>query len=274
MTGGPLRQPGRALRAQRLHTPAQLAAVAARVGKPVYVVDAQAVDQARSVQGKNRRVRRFEHGRVLDPQARQAVDVEKAPPVDLVGCRPPPRQPKVLPIQQTMQVVAAKFRRSVIGTQRFCDRLRVVRTPQFLACGLRCQTHRVAFRRQVCKRTGDVLQRAAFSQQDGGVVARVDGKTIAEVVDEQTPVFRVEAELKLVFLEHTSVSLAQERRQHTAAQRGIRRIPVYVKELCVGAGAPPFQHVEPPGVVCTAHTHVVGHDVEDQPHAVRAQRCH
>jgi hypothetical protein len=32
-----------------------------------------------------------------------------------------------------------------------------------------------------------------------------------------------------------------------------------------------FQHVQPPGVVGLQHAHVVGHDVQDLPHAVAAQ---
>ncbi len=38
-----------------------------------------------------------------------------------------------------------------------------------------------------------------------------------------------------------------------------------------GLKAPPFQQIQPPGIIRATHGHVVGHDVEDQPHPLCAQ---
>ncbi|MNF62539.1 hypothetical protein D3C84_442230 [compost metagenome] len=48
-------------------------------------------------------------------------------------------------------------------------------------------------------------------------------------------------------------------------------MPLDIEELAVGAQPSPFQQVQPPGVISAAHRHMVGDDVEDQPHVVFAQ---
>ena len=97
----------RALGGQGRQPPAQLAAIIARVGEAVDVIDPDAVDQAPGVKAKDGLVRRFEHVRHLDPDAGQAVHVEKATPVDFIRRRAPPGQAVALPLQQSMQPVAA-----------------------------------------------------------------------------------------------------------------------------------------------------------------------
>ncbi|CRQ93903.1 hypothetical protein PAERUG_E15_London_28_01_14_07034 [Pseudomonas aeruginosa] len=51
-----------------------------------------------------------------------------------------------------------------------------------------------------------------------------------------------------------------------------RRLPVDVKPCCVRASTPVHQHIVPPMAV-RGRRQMVGYDVEDQAHAVRARRC-
>ncbi|MNP48554.1 hypothetical protein D3C76_1426830 [compost metagenome] len=48
-------------------------------------------------------------------------------------------------------------------------------------------------------------------------------------------------------------------------------MPLDIEELAVRAQASPLEQVQPPGIVITADRHVVGDDIEDQPHVLRAQ---
>jgi hypothetical protein len=59
--------------------------VASGIAQPVWMVDAQPVDELRGGQVQDQAVRRLEHLLVLDPQRRQVVHVEEAPVVDFVG---------------------------------------------------------------------------------------------------------------------------------------------------------------------------------------------
>jgi hypothetical protein len=80
----------------------------------------------------------------------------------------------------------------------------------------------------------------------------------------------VELQLELARLEHLAVLVAEHRQGDLAAHAARARVPVDVEERGVGAVRPPFQHVQPPRVV-RAHAHVVGHEVEQEPHVVRLQ---
>jgi hypothetical protein len=69
------------------------------------VVDAQAIHQAFGDQLEDLAVGGFEHRRALDAQAAEFVDVEKAPPVDVVRRGAPAGQAVALALQQLMQAV-------------------------------------------------------------------------------------------------------------------------------------------------------------------------
>ncbi|MNT27211.1 hypothetical protein D3C72_1628320 [compost metagenome] len=84
---------------QAIDPSAQLAAVAARVGQAVDMVDAQAVYQAALDQLEQLGVGGLEHHRAFHPQAAQLVDVEEAPPVDVVGGGTPAGQTVGLALQ-------------------------------------------------------------------------------------------------------------------------------------------------------------------------------
>ena len=71
------------------------------------MVDAQAVDQPRADQLENLAMGGFEHRRALDTQAAQLIDVEEAPPVDVVRGGAPTGQAISLLFQQVMQALEA-----------------------------------------------------------------------------------------------------------------------------------------------------------------------
>ena len=101
--------------------------VAARVGQPVGVVDAQPVDPALGDQGEQHGVGLGEDLLVLDPHPGQRVDVEEPSVVELLVADPPVRQPVELPVEQLGQ-------RQVLGAGP--DREHVVEVAQHrLAAG-------------------------------------------------------------------------------------------------------------------------------------------
>jgi hypothetical protein len=77
--------------------------VLARVGKPVRMVDAHAVDAAAPGKAPREGVRRVEHHLVLDAHPGEVGDLEEAPVVDLVGSDAPVGQAIVLPLEQPVQ---------------------------------------------------------------------------------------------------------------------------------------------------------------------------
>ncbi|RMS12533.1 hypothetical protein ALP75_203718 [Pseudomonas syringae pv. actinidiae] len=91
------------------------------------------------------------------------------------------------------------------------------------------------------------------------------------VLDVKRAALGVEAQGDFSGLQHGAVITAQKRQQQLAFQQRVRGIPLDVEEVCVRAATSPFQQVQPPRVIGAADGHVVGHDVEDQAHAVFAQ---
>ena len=71
-----------------------------------------------------------------------------------------------------------------------------------------------------------------------------------------------------------AVVAAQEGHQQLAAEQGIVRLPLDVEEVCIRAVLPPFQYVQPPGIAVAAYGHVVGYDIQNQPHVMGAQDVH
>ncbi len=82
---------------------------------------------------------------------------------------------------------------------------------------------------------------------------------------------RVVLPAQLARVEHVAVLRAQERQQHLAAQLRAQRLPVDVEVVGIVRVLAPREQVEPPRVVVAADAHVVGHEVEDVSHVVRAQ---
>src|SRR5579863_2488923 len=74
------------------------------------MVHAHAINEAFRVEAKHRGVHRFENVTVFDAHGHKLVDIEEAPPVDLVVGASPPRQPVVLSLQKIMQPIAVRHR--------------------------------------------------------------------------------------------------------------------------------------------------------------------
>ncbi len=105
------------------------------------------------------------------------------------------------------------------------------------------------------------------------VGGRVERQAVLPVEQAELAACGVELQLQLAAVEYGAVVVAEQRQQHLALELGIERVPVDVEGVAVRGGRAVFQHVEPPAVVGAHHAHVVGHDVEDLPHAMRVQRC-
>ncbi|MNL20237.1 hypothetical protein D3C87_1414750 [compost metagenome] len=69
------------------------------------MIDAQTVDQALGHQLEDLGVGFFEHGWPLDPQAAEFVDIEKAPPIDIVRRGAPAGQAIALALEQVVQTL-------------------------------------------------------------------------------------------------------------------------------------------------------------------------
>ncbi len=71
------------------------------------MVDPQAVHQAVADQLKDFLVSGLEHRRALHAQAGQFVDIEEAPPIDVIACGAPAGETIVLMFQQVVQALKA-----------------------------------------------------------------------------------------------------------------------------------------------------------------------
>jgi hypothetical protein len=80
-----------------------------------------------------------------------------------------------------------------------------------------------------------------------------------------------QAQLQLALVEDGAVLIPEDGQQDLAAQLLLHRMPVDVEEGGVLGHGPLLQHVQPPRVVVARDAHVVGHHVEEQSHAARAQ---
>ena len=87
----------------------QPAAIGTRVGQAVDVIDAQTVDQAALDQFENHGMCLFEHLAMLDAQCAELVDIEKAPPVDVVRRGTPAGDAVMLTFEQCVQTLLRRF---------------------------------------------------------------------------------------------------------------------------------------------------------------------
>ncbi|MCY1411297.1 hypothetical protein D9M71_266810 [compost metagenome] len=103
---------------QAAYPAAQAPAVAARIGQAIDMVDAQAVHQAPLDQLEDLGMGGFENVLALHAQAAQLIDIEEAPPVDVVGGGAPAGQAVGLALQQQVQALEAVFAAAVERHQR------------------------------------------------------------------------------------------------------------------------------------------------------------
>ena len=267
-----LRRAAGAAGAEVVDATAQLAAIGARIGQAIDVIQAQAVEQAFADQAEDQRMGFFEHLVALHAQAAQFGDVEEAPPVDVVRGGAPAGQAIVLTLQQGVQPLLVGGLATVEGGYRLVDgggdggvlcgigQLALGATGFFQVLG--------PCREGIGEQTQ--LGQVALAQ-DLTVGTRIDRKVVGVVLDAEGALLGVEYQLEFAGLQHVAIGVTEEGQQHLALQIRVGPVPVDVVEARVAALATPFEDVQPPGVLRAAHVGVVGHEVGDQAHAVFAQ---
>jgi len=287
----------------------QATEVLRRIVETVGVVDTQPLHQSLVGQRQHQAVAGLERFGIFHAHRGQIVLVEETAVVDLVGGDAPVGQAVGLRLDQRVQRVEALVvaRRAVVGDPAVgaveCGNgLRQMRGDRRHGGAQRGQAPLVHFlvasafgdllrrglvaRRQMAERGRQALQldqrfvagveRGARTvdgaREDARVFGRIDGQTVPVIVQAELAPLGIEGQRHFAAVERRAVVLAEDRQQHLAAQVRVERLPVDVEITRVGRGWPIFQHILPPAVVGTVDAHVVGHDVEDQPHAVAAQR--
>ena len=100
--------------------------------------------------------------------------------------------------------------------------------------------------------------------QDFAIAFRRDRQAMFEIPGRETAFAGVIAQLDLAVLQRLAVGGAEDRQQHAAARAIRQQLPVDIEGDGMRRGLAPFQHVEPPRIVCEMHADMVGHEVEDQ----------
>ncbi|MNH03433.1 hypothetical protein D3C79_626960 [compost metagenome] len=257
---------------QCIDAPAQFAAIPARVGQAVDVVDAQAIHQAALDQFEQLGMGGLEHRGALDPQPAQLVDIEKAPPVDVVGGGAPAGQAIGLAFEQQVQALETRLAAAVEGDQGGAE----VGAFAHLSAQLGLQGQGVRQWLGRGMQGGEVLgqrlqARLGALREDPAIVERADREAVLVVSDLQQALVLIVLQGNLAVLQGGAIVAAQERQQQLAGQQWVAGMPLDIEEFGIRAASSPGQQALPPRVVGTAHGHVVGHGVEDQPHAVLAQ---
>ncbi|MDR8969550.1 hypothetical protein FEP58_05940 [Burkholderia multivorans] len=246
-------------------------AVRARIGEPVDVIDAYAVDESRRMEPQRQRMDRVEHRVVLDAYAGQRRDVEEAPPVELVGGRAPPREPVVLPFEHMVQARARARTARIGAVQHRVERMRAVRGRVRTQRRMRGGDARTAARGRGIEAFGERVQvRAVRDTQDFRIGRDRDRQLPSRAGDREAPGRRVDAERDVAGGERVAVRRAEAGQQHLAVERRVGRMPVDVEIARIRARGAPLEHVVPPAVRRAAHTHVVRHDVDDHAQPARA----
>ncbi len=202
---------------QALDPTMQLATVAARVGQPIDMIDTQPVDQALGDQLEYLPVGGLEHLWPLDTQAAQLVDVEEAPPVDVIAGGAPAGQAVVLTLQQLVQTLKAfrlagiEMRENLLDT---LEHLRVLGQFGQLGPGLACALISLRKLRQCSEALSHFLQlRVIHGLQQRVVGQRADRKVMLIVLDVERALLGIEAQRDFAGLQYRAVVAAQEWQQ-------------------------------------------------------------
>ena len=90
--------------------------------------------------------------------------------------------------------------------------------------------------------------------------------------DRETARLRIVAEPQLAGFEFAAILLAEKGHQYSVAQIRPVGVPVDVEPAGMDRIRPPFEHVEPEGIVGPPDAHVVRHEIQDLAEAVGLQR--
>ena len=240
------------------------------------MVDAQAIDQSLRHQLENLCMGRLEHRRAFDPQAAEFVDIEKTPPVDVIRSRAPTGEAIALAFQQVMQALETFTGERIVGFQVVLDGLEHGRVggqfTQLVLQGDR-QAVGIGLVAQCAESIGQGFQRLDVGFEQLAVGHRANRKVVFVMLDKKRAVLRIEAQGQGAVLQGNTIVAAQERQQQLPLHQRVGGVPLDIKELAIRAQATPLKQVQPPGIVTPADRHVIGDDIEDQPHALFAQRA-
>ena len=92
-----------------------------------------------------------------------------------------------------------------------------------------------------------------------------------EIPRAETTLLRVEPQFDVTVFENHAVLLTEHRKKHPSFEIGPSGIPIYVEIVGERRLSAPLENIEPPGVVATTDSHMVGDDVEDEAHSVPMQ---
>src|SRR5882672_1293328 len=270
----------------------QMLKVLERVEQAVGVVNTDSGNQAFLDQGKGNAVDGREYIGIFHANGGEIVDVEKTAIVDFIGCNPPKTEAIRLIVEETFQVVetvgvafaAVDFRQNLIqGGFEDCTAINQACDPaldNFLFPLTFPYLGQVGIlpRRQVGQGGEYALEfeqvivtgwelvfyfrKNLFEEQRPGAWGQgikdalsVEGKRACFVGGADHLAFQDEAKL-----------IGQERQQDFVGKLGLGRVPIDIEvagEVRTGAV---FEHVPPPEIRRMGDAHVVGDDVDNQPH--------
>src|SRR5260221_1609822 len=97
-----------------------------------------------------------------------------------------------------------------------------------------------------------------------------DRKAMFEVPDAIGAARRIEAGNQPARLQFAPVLIGEKRQQHLVMKMTLRRLPIDIEIAGIGRRAPPFQYIEPPGIVRLADAHMVRNEIDDVSEAMIA----
>src|SRR6516164_9156929 len=106
--------------------------------------------------------------------------------------------------------------------------------------------------------------------EDSPVSLRCEWEEHVVATNQKIAVF--EDELDFTAVEDLTVWIAKHREQNFVLHRQRRRMPIDIEIGCVSGARSIFQDVHPPGVFLIRR-HMIGNDVEKQPHTPLLKGC-
>ena len=215
-----------------------------------------------------------------EPFAGELVDVEKAPVIDVVGGHAEIRRTPVLRLNQRVEI-APGLRVSGYSAESI-DRLADRRAHVFMRGRRTRELHFQVRRplrllrtplRQIRKRVAQPLQLRMRIAQNARVVQRADRQLVRSVSPHgERSGLLLESQLELARVQLDSVLVSQKGRQQLVAKISSLRLPIDIEPAGVRRIRTPLEHVQPVRIVRAAHTHVVGHEIQNLAEAVFTQR--
>src|SRR5947209_2888359 len=107
--------------------------------------------------------------------------------------------------------------------------------------------------------------------QDLAVAFGRDRQAVLEVPGRETASARIVPQFDLALVQSLPVGGTQDRQQYAGARPVRQYVPIDVKRYRMRRSWTPFQHIEPPRIVCKMHADMVRNEIENEPEVVRFQ---